>query len=38
MSLLKQDIIRKGQIDDNTVRVEFDISNDNEGKYKVEAI
>ena len=36
MSLLKQDITRKERVDENTT--ELDVSDNNSGEYKVEAI
>ena len=37
MSLLKQDITRKGRVDKEVRQIEFD-TGDNSGEYKVEAI
>lgn len=38
MSLLKQDITKKGQVEKSTCQLGFDNSRNNEIKYKVESI
>ena len=38
MSLLEQDTIKKGRVDEEVKQIEFDVDNDNSRKYKVEAI
>ena len=38
MSLLEQNITRKGRIDKKIRQMEFDVDNDDNGEYKVEAI
>ena len=38
VSLLEQDITRKGRVDKEARQMEFDAGNDESGEYKVEAI
>ena len=36
MSLLEQDTTRKGRIDEKARQMEFDVSDDESGEYKIE--
>ena len=38
MSLVEQDTTRKGRVDEEVRQMEFNIGNDESGKYDVEAI
>ena len=38
VSLLEQDIARKGRVDKEVRQIEFDVGDDDGGEYKVEAI
>ena len=38
MSLLEQDTTRKGRVDKKVRQMEFDVGDDENGEYKVEAI